>query len=357
MSSTSSRWRPLLILLMFAAATALAGAFADRLGFRPLDWQNYMAAAGEVVAGRSAYGEVEFFAPPWVALMLVPLTWLPPSFAAGLWLLVSLAAVLALAVLWIEYADYPRGHRVRLLAGIAPVLSPAALYVYITGQITALAGLALICLIYLNRRPGARPWLMAIAALAASAKPHIVGFPLLLLLLYELRHRRWRLSATVAASLTAAALVSLLVLPDWPGEWLRALSGGDYLGGNGLVAEGYLGYRELGIPGVVLALPMLYAAYVWYRRGPKPTAVALALASALAWVPYVRIYDQIVLWPAVLTAAAAWHGTRLRWAFALPLLAYFVLPLTDLALLLPVVLLALLLARTSIRGADEPAPA
>lgn len=317
--------------------------FAARLEFRPLDWQNYLAAARAVAAGGSPYRGVEFFAPPWVALMLVPFSWLPPDFSAGLWLLGSLMAVMAMAALWIDYAGYPKRQSSRLLAVVGAVFCPVALYVYVTGQISALAGLALVYLVVASRRPNSRYWLMAVAALVASAKPHIVGIPLLLLLVDDLRRGERRLTTVVALSLGAAALISLVVLPGWPREWWAALSEADYLGGAGLVAAGYLGFRELGAPGLVLLFPLLYGAYRWYRHGPEPEAVSLSLAGTLVWIPYARTYDQIVLWPAVLTAVAAWRQSRFRWALALPLLSFYLLPLTDLALLTPVVLFGLLL--------------
>lgn len=359
MISTSRRWRPLLIVGLSAAALLLAGWVFSRIDYRPLDFHNYVAAAAELAAGRSPYDAVEFFAPPWVALILVPLTWLPPAFSAGLWLLASLAAVLAISALWIDHGSYPAGRRAPLLAGAAAVLSPTALYVYVTGQITALAGAALVYLIVSDRRWPSRPWLAAAAVLLASAKPHIVGIPLLFLLLDDLRRGERRLPATAAASLGAAGAVSLVVLPSWPREWLSALRSADYLGGSGLVAEGYIGFRELGIPGVLLVLPLLYSAVYWYRRGPTPAAVALALAGGLIWLPYTRAYDQILLWPAALCGAAAWQSSRARLMFAVPLASFFGLPLTDLSLVLPLVLTALLVARISIRdtvGSAEHRP-
>lgn len=348
MSLTSRWWRLLLVVVLLAAASMLAAAFAERLGYRPLDLQNYLAAANEAAGGRSPYRSVEFFALPWVAILLIPLTWAPPAYSAGIWLLVSLAAVLALALLWIDYAGSPAGRRERLLAGITAVLSPAALYGYVTGQITALAGLALVYLAYSTRPAKGLVWLIVPAALVAGAKPHIVGIPLALLLLDSLRSRNWRLPVYVAASVTVAGLIALLVLPDWPREWLGALGGGAYLGGSGLVAEGYLGLRELGIPGTVLALPLVYAVGYWFRHGTQPRSVALALASGLLWLPYTRVYDQVLLLPAAFIAAADWHSSRAGWMAALPLAAYAVMPLTDLSLILPAVLLALLLARSSI---------
>lgn len=350
------RRRALLVSVLIVAA--LLGAWLlGRIGYRPLDWQIYTDAAGSLLAGQSPYQGTLYFGPPWVALLLVPLSLLPPSLSSGAWLLALLGAVLALSAHWTKLVKFPERQSARLATAAVAVISPAALYVYLTGQVTALVGLALTYLAFWRHGR----WRAALAAtaafLVASAKPQVIAFPLLLVLLNDLRRRRWRRPLVGLGTLTTAAVISFLIRPSWPKEWWEALRGAAYLGGANSYSVGYIGLREMGISGFVLALPLLYSVVYWWRCGSTPRAVALALASGLLWLPYTRIYDQILLLPAALSAADAWRESGARGMSTVPLLAFGVLPLTDFSLVLSAVLLALLLARSSISEPAELAPA
>ena len=81
------------------------------------------------------------------------------------------------------------------------------------------------------------------------------------------------------------------------------------------------------------------------------------MAAGLIWIPYQRAYDHLILWPAAVCAGGLWSGTRTAGLGLLPLAAFLVLPLTDLSLALPAVLMALLVARMSIRNPAAPYPA
>jgi len=334
-----------LAIPVLAAAVLLAALFSDRAGFRPIDWQNYMIAAARLRAGESPYQGVEFFAPPWIALLLVPFSLLPIDYSSGIWLLVSAAAAFSATLLWTRSASFPAAHRARVLLSALTAASPLALYVYVTGQITALAELALIGLAALAASRGRRRIIVlaALASLLVTAKPHIVGFPLGLILLEAVRSRQWKVPIAFGATIGIAAAVCWLLRPDWPGEWLRALQTGEFLGGPGLAAGGYFGLREAGVPGILLLLPAGYSFFYWIRKGLTPPALALSIASGLMLLPYLRVYDHLVLWPAAVTASQLLLAKGSQTLAAVPLVAMLLLPLTDLAMLLPVVIMGVLL--------------
>ena len=335
-----------LVLPLVVAAVLLAALFSDRAGFRPIDWQNYMVAAARLRAGESPYQGVEFFAPPWIALLLVPFSLLPIDYSSGIWLLVSAAAAFSATLLWTRSASFPAAHRARVLLSALTAASPLALYVYVTGQITALAELALISLAALAASSGRRRIMVlaVLASLLVTSKPHIVALPLGLILLEAIRSRRWKVPTVFGATIGIAAVVSWLLRPDWPGEWVRALQTGEFLGGPGLAARGFFGLREAGVPGILLWLPAGYSILYWMRKGLTPPALALAIASGLTLLPYLRLYDHLVLWPAAVTASELLLAKGSRTLVAVPLAAMLLLPLTDLAMLLPVVIVGMLLA-------------
>jgi hypothetical protein len=347
---SAGRWKSWLAIPLVVAAVLLAAVFSDRAGFRPIDWENYMLAADRLRAGESPYQGVEFFAPPWIAILLIPLNLLPINYSSGIWLLISAAAAFSATLLWTRFGSFPAVPRSRVFLSALTAASPLALYVYVTGQITALAEVALIALAVLAASSGRRQILVlaVLAALLVTAKPHIVGFPLGLILLEAVRSRRWKVPTVFGATIGVAAAVSWLLRPDWPGEWLRALQTGEFLGGPGLAARGYFGLREAGVPGILLWLPAGYSFFYWLRKGLTPPALALAIASGLTLLPYLRIYDHLVLWPAAVTAAGLWRAKGPRIFAAVPLAAMLLLPLTDLAMLLPPLIVGMLLARVTL---------
>jgi len=132
------------VLPLAATAIILAGMFSSWYGYHPIDWANYMEAASRMLAGASPYQDLEFFAPAWVAIALIPLQLLPAGSSAGVWLLLSAAAAFSSALIWTQYQGFPASARARALLSALTAASPAALYVCLTGQITALAELGLV---------------------------------------------------------------------------------------------------------------------------------------------------------------------------------------------------------------------
>ena len=335
-----------LVLPLVVGAVLLAAGFSDRAGFRPIDWENYLLAAARLRAGGSPYQGVEFFAPPWIALLLIPFSLLPIEVSSGTWLLISAAAAYSASMLWTRFGNFPAAPRSRVLLSALTAASPVAFYVYVTGQITALAELALIVLAVLATCLEQRRILIptVIASLLVTAKPHVVGFPLALIVLEAVRSRRWKLPIVFGATIGIAAIVAWLLQPTWPGEWFRSLQTGEFLGGPGLAAGGYFGLREAGVPGILLWLPAGYALSYWKRNGLTAPALALAIAGGLTLLPYLRIYDHLVLWPAAITASGMLRSKGSPLFAAVPLAAIMLLPLTNLAMLLPPLIVGMLLA-------------
>jgi hypothetical protein len=345
-----------LVLPLVVAAVLLGALFSDRVGFHPIDWQNYTLAAARLRAGGSPYQGVEFFAPPWIAILLIPLSLLPIEISSGVWLLISAAAAYSASVLWTRFGDFPAAPRSRVILSALTAASPVAFYVYVTGQITALAELALIVIAVLAVSGEQRRIVIpiVIAALLVTAKPHIVAFPLALILLQAVRSRRWKVPIVFGTTILIAAVVSWVLHPGWLGEWLGVLQTGQYLGGPGLAAGGYFGLREAGVPGILLWLPAGYALLYWKRNGLTAPALALAIAGGLTLLPYLRIYDHLVLWPAAITASGMLRSKGPPLFAAVPLAAMLLLPLTNLAMLLPPLIVGMLLVRVTL-GSRNPA--
>lgn len=342
--------KSLLVLVVLAFSLGILVLFTSRLGFLPIDWKNYMLAASRVLEGFSPYGTVEFFGPPWLAIALGPLARLPPAMSPVIWVIAAIAAAFLSSALWNRFYEYPPTSSGRLLLSVISAVSPVALYVYLTGQITAVVLLALIWLVASggDRLKPTRLVSIVAASLVVTSKPHLVAFPLLLVVMDRIRDGKWEVPVTFAATMATVTIGTFIIWPSWLGEWFAAIAGGRYYGGPGLSAASYYGLRDAGIPELFLILPSAYTYLHWRRNGLTATTISLALASGLMLTPYVRTYDYLMLWPAATTASGLWVARGRHLLSGVTLAAILLLPLTDFALLLPVLLIGLLLAGTSL---------
>ena len=335
----SPRQRVLLLATLALALVALVWLGARTIRIELLDFEHYRQAAQLLWSRRSPYGLVEFFAPPWMALLLAPFILLPASAAAIAWLLLNLAAMGGAGLLAARWLDLRALHpRWEVAALAASVVMPAALYCYITGQISPLVGLAVLVLLYVLARGRPSPWVAAGVVLLASLKIHIVILPLGICLLELLRRREWTCLLGAGLALGLASLIGFWFDPAWPSRLLIAWMDGNFRGGQpGLVSPGFQGLSDLGAPPWLFAGHALYLLMLWWRGGLRPVTAAQAFALGLLLVPYWRSYDLVVL--ALPLLVLGWRGLQGDW-LALPAagLALLILPLTPLAILTPVVL-------------------
>lgn len=338
-------------MLLLVLGTGLAVVLAASLPVRLIDYEHYQAGTRALWDGRNPYGIVEFFAPPWLALWLGPLLVLPTNRGAGLWLLLTLLSVGGTAALAARWVGQPSARLARLLGVAVTVLLPVSLFVYITGQLSALVGLALLaaCIAIRSPRWSRRPWLIAAALVVTTFKPHVVIFPLLLCGLELVRQRSWRTLAALSLLLALSAAFAFAVLPGWPGALASAWFAGAFRGGAGLVATGYVGLPDLGAPWWLFLPLALYVSAQWWRDGLAPRVVGLALAAGLLLVPYHRAYDHVLL---ILPAWLAWWSTSMLggWVARGLILAAVLIALTDFAILAPVLVGAGLLLTAPARA-------
>jgi hypothetical protein len=350
------RRRLVIAILMVAASVALVTIMSRSLPIRLLDLDNYLSATRMISRRQNPYGQVEFFAPPWLTLLLLPLAWLPAEASAAIWLILSSACVAGSALLAFHWLECGTRRRRLLFAMTIPTLMPGALFSYITGQISPLVGAAVLFAAW-QISAGSRIWLPALALLLATLKPHIVAVPAAICVLELIRRRRWR--TLVAASMGLAILVGLATIwqPEWIPSLIKLWAGQDYKGGApDLISPGYRGLRELGIP-VWAFLPLVaYTLWRWWHDGLQPYVFALAVVVNLLVIPYSRSYDFVVL---ILPLVYLTSLMRKRdyWLTAASIISAFVLPFTALAVLSPVVLsIAALVKATSRPALARSAP-
>lgn len=244
--------------------------------------------------------------PLWTAIATVPLGMLPLRVAAFVWMLLLVGGLAAGIVLLARSARLEQP-RTLLFAAITLGSQPAWLTA-LTSQYGGidLAALGLLALPATAARPGR----FSLGVILLLLKPHIAP----LVVLERVRSATPRALATAGAAALGLVVVSLVVRPSWPAEWIDELIGHrTAIAGTSATLYGFIGWLT-GQPTIAIAVVGLaLAAYVLALRGAYVSdaldRVAVALTAGLLAVPYLSSGDPIVLavaWCAVLRRA----GTR-----------------------------------------------
>lgn len=344
MRQVLSRLFPFLLLVL-----VLASAYFIPLSLPAyLDFQVLYHADMGLLRGISLYdraGQVEMIAeiagvgvdqvfvlpfpyPPWVALVAIPLAYLPISTAVRMWFAINFS-MLVLSIWLLTDGWQPPKRLITILAAIffMPVLG--ALYVgqYVFPVLLgwALTGYAL--------RNG-KPILVGAAVALLTFKPHLGGLMLIALIIYMLAYRNRAFSRL---SLFAIGLVGLILISagyfvdrSWPGNYLSSLREYGALSGVnscGLCASLPIEMvRWTGGEGIGLAvlyggiLLIILGAGMYGKRqallqSPDNLVPVMVLMTLLT-SPYLLNYDYVLLVIPILAAVGIARTTG-EWAWVL----------------------------------------
>jgi alpha-1,2-mannosyltransferase len=219
------------LILILVIAYYLLWSVSQLLVITPLDFQHdfidYYRAANYVAHGQGVYTDfdqfwgtehwaIAYIYPPLFAVTLIPIAALPLALAGRLWILLIHGAFLA--SLLVLFAVQPRLSRTAKVT--IAVLFYLFLPLYLTLKFQQVAALWLLLLLavlwaYQRRRPF---WVGVFYALAASLKVIPV-----LLILFFLRKREFRISAWCLGILAAITAGELLLVSDAIGYATRVL--------------------------------------------------------------------------------------------------------------------------------------
>ncbi len=236
--------------------------------------------------------------PPWLLPLLIPYTWVSFARATWWWLLTNIVLVFGSAVvLWQISAS---NDRTRRLAWLAPLLAFAyspTLIALIAGQINliVLAGLAGF-LFFRTRHQYMRA---GISLAMTSVKFHLVYLTLAIVLLDDLRMRRWRTLAGFFGTLLVLTAIVFVLRPSFLLDYAATIGGGgllDYrtptLGAILAALSGWNGFKLIGL--AILPLVII----VWWRAGSRwdfRTWIDATLFVSVIAAPFGWSYDFVVL--------------------------------------------------------------
>jgi hypothetical protein len=326
---------------------------AISLNIQLIDFENYITASRMLWQRKDPYGAVEFFAPPWFAFLLLPLLHLPTRLSGSLWLFISFLSVIGSVLISASWLGLTHKGQKLFLTALLASLMPGVWFSYITGQASPLVGLGLLVCAWAIAS-GTAPLLAGLGFLLATLKPNLVVFPLLLCLFELVRSRNWRTTRWIAGCFLVVTVLASIMLPDWFLSLFNSWRSGDYRGGKpGLIAPGYFGLPELGIAWWVFVPLAVFTVSRWWKDGLRAEVFALALVVNVLLSPYSRSYDQVLLILPFLVVASSNHP-RGYGLLSLAAIAVFLVPLTALAVLTPVLLAILLLLRMALNQRMHP---
>lgn len=288
------------------------------------DYAGFVAGARALLAGQSPYDPstwptaylhlgtqrpdtAVFGYPGWIALAFLPLAPLPIAIGSLVWNVGTFALALAATRRLARRTGAPLMPSLLVAAASWP-----AFLVFLQGQWAYLL-YALAVATYLDlddRRDGrAGAWW----ALAILAKPQLFVIASLVLALFCLRERRWRVLAVTAVIVLVAVIASAIVFPGWWTPWLGAVAShrlarstqqptfaglaGDVAGDRWPVAWGVI-------------VGVLALAIAWAARRSRGDAGAIVFAGVLTLsvgaALYSWSYDQyLAVAAAIVTLALA----------------------------------------------------
>ena len=288
----------LLLLAVFILAFVMTSSSAGNR-----DFISYWAAGKQLIHHASPYdgaailrwernagffGTKPFFMrnAPNAFFLAAPLGLLGVRAAAGSWCLLLLASLaLSIRLVWIMEGR-PRG-RLHLVGYIFP----PALACLLAGQIGLLLLLGFTLFLYLQADS---PWLAGAALVLCSVKPHLFLPFGIVLLLWCLRHRAWRILGGAASAIAASLLLAHLLDRDAWSQYAQMVSAA--------------GLRNELVPSLSLIFRLLiHRDWIWLQFLPA----AVACIWALWWASRVTHWDwrregHLLLLVSVMTAPYAW---------------------------------------------------
>ncbi|MDR3742229.1 MAG: glycosyltransferase 87 family protein [Terracidiphilus sp.] len=306
------------------------------------DYIQYWAAAQQVAHGANPYDVPSILrieqaagldgsepkvtlSPPLILLLVFPLGFVSAKTGLILWLLVLICCLLAsILLIWRLNGSPPSGYHWLGMA-FAPAIA-----CLMAGQISAFLLLGVVLFLRWHK---SRPWLAGVALLPCVLKPHLFLAVAVVLLLWVISRRAYRILAGFAAALLASCALTLCLAPHAWSQYAQLSHANRIL--HVFVPSLSCALRFLVDSNAVwlqflpAALSCVWAVWYFSTRSTRWNwlnhGLLLLLVAALC-APYAFFYDETVLLPAVLAGVYRAAATRRS---LLPLILIFVIVLAE----------------------------
>lgn len=236
--------------------------------------------------------------PPWLNLLLLPLSLVEFKTAAHIWLFIN-AFLMGMSVLlaW-DLSNKPFDRK-----GYVVILSISLLFIQvlislIIGQITSIVLFSIVLSYWLINKN--YDYLAGFVLAFATIKPHLIYFPLLLLLIWSIYSRRYKILLGFLSLLFFSSIVMWLIIPDWISKYIHLLSNlPDYrytantLGNFFEAISGVKIFNYSFLLVLLLIIPFLKI----LQNSPDITPINSAILISLLFAPYGFGVDHILAIP------------------------------------------------------------
>jgi Glycosyltransferase family 87 len=256
----------------------------------------------ERTSGWSHANPLLMWNPPWTLPFVLPMAWLSYRTSYLLWALLNIVIVVCCAdVLWFQFGGTPKRRFVAWL--IALTFVPTITVIHL-GQIGPLMLLGITTFLIWYE---SRPFLAGMATLCIALKPQLLYLFWIVLGLWAIRDKRWRVLAGALIAFGAATLVSVCVRPTIFADYVAQFRAADVLANPSpnlgtLLRWSFSSTTWLQfVPSVAGAVWLLWywmktEEWEWSRE------ISLLLLVSLVTTSYGWLFDQVTLLPALMQA-------------------------------------------------------
>jgi len=238
--------------------------------------------------------------PPQLTILLIPLGLLAYNVAVYFWIFINVICIgFSIILCWNKFTKPfdERGFLIIFL--ICMTLFPTLLLI-ILGQITGLLLLfMMLCLYCVENR---YDFFAGFFLMMMTVKPHLFYFVVILILIWAVRQRRWRIIIGMILTGLVVLLVMWVILPGWIGEYFNLLS---YLSGSNESKGTFGSFMDITFGTSVfnyialLLLPLVPAFIRLAEREGWMNTTNIALPLSLPLSPYGFGADQVLVYPTI----------------------------------------------------------
>ena len=311
------RYRILMLILLLGILGVLGTRLVNEShygGLGTADFIQYWSAASLLIDGKDPYDPglllkvqqdlgrthpqpLRMWNPPWLLIVLLPVLSFDFGLSTAVWLTINLGIILFSGTFIWRFFGGSTGAAL-LVAWITSVSFFPFLLCWGVGQTSCLVLLGVV-LFLLSDRVG-NPWLGAAGLMLVSCKPQNVYLFCLIVAVWVLRERNWKLPAASVVLLGVAAGILTLLRPPWAADYLRALEQPPLYWATPTVGGILREYFSIQSSAVQYLPPLVTAAatLLWISRHPKivwRSSISLVLLVSSLSSPFGWSYDQVLL--------------------------------------------------------------
>ncbi len=311
------RYRVLLLIILLGALGLIGIRVVTESQYGTLgttDFIQYWSAASLLMDGKDPYDPMllqavqqhlgrthseplRMWNPPWLLVILLPVLSFDFGLSTVLWLTLNLAIILLSGSFIWRFFGGSAGAGM-LVSWITSVSFFPFLLCWGVGQTSCLVLLGVVLFLQSDRI--GNPWLGAAGMVLISCKPQNAYLFCLVLAVWVLLEKNWKLPAASAALLGATAGILTLLRPTWVADYLRALEQPPLYWATPTVGGILREYFSIQSSAVQYLPPLLIggATLLLISRRPKivwRSSISLILLASSLSSPFGWSYDQVLL--------------------------------------------------------------